>query len=109
MECDLQIVEFVSPSDQGSASTHGIEVAVLVDNQFDHQDDQDHDPTDQLEELDDDDLDSSYEAHERIAENLVDWHLVNDDKFFGELDIFIDIFAQQDSQDDEGYCSPSDE
>ena len=100
MKCDLQIVEFVSPCNLGSASTHGTEVAVLVDNQFDHEDDQNHDPTNQLEE-DDHDLDSTYEASERISENQVDWHLLNDDEFSGELDIFIDIFAQQDLQADD--------
>ena len=96
----IEIVEFVSPNNQGPASTHGTEVAMLVDNQFDHEDDQNHDQfgsthdTSNLEE--DDDLDSPYETNEaRISEKQVDWHLVNNDEISGELDIFIDIFAQQ--------------
>ena len=49
-------------------------------------------------------MDSSYETNEaRISENQVDWHLVNDDEFLGELDIFIDIFAQQDLQADDDH------
>ena len=92
----IEIVEFVSPNNQGSTSSHdGTEVAVLVDNQIDHEDDHDD-----LEAEDiNDDLDSPYEADE--SENQVDWHLLNDDEFSGELDIFIDIFAQQDLQADE--------
>ena len=91
----MQIVKIVSPNNQGSASTHDTEFALLVDNQFDHEDDHDD-----LEAEDiNDDLDSPYEADE--SENQVDWHLLNDDEFSGELDIFIDIFAQQDLQADE--------
>ena len=94
----MEIVEFVSPNNQRSTSSHdGTEVAMLVDNQIDHEDD--HDVDDDLEEDINDDLDSPYEADE--SENQVDWHLLNDDEFSGELDIFIDIFAQQDLQADE--------
>ena len=114
MECDLKIVEFVSPNNQGSTSSHKTKVAMLVDNPIDHEDDHLqndlHDEVcshiDDLEE--DDDLDLPYEANE--SKNQVDWHLLNDDEFSRELDIFIDIFAQQDLQDDdEYYCSPSDD
>ena len=94
----IEIVEFVSPNNQGSTSSHdGTEVAMLVDNQIDHEDD--HDIDDDLEEDINDDLDSPYEADE--SKNQIDWHLLNDDEFTGELDIFIDIFSQQDLQADE--------
>ena len=69
---------------------------MLVDNQIDHEDD--HDDLEAAEDINDD-LDLPYEADE--SENQVDWHLLNDDEFSGELDIFIDIFAQQDLQADD--------
>ena len=97
----MEIVEFVSPNNQGSTSSHdGTEVAMLVDNQIDHEDDHDDEGSHiDLEEDINDDLDSPYEANE--SENQVDLHLLNDDEFTGVLDIFIDIFAQQDLQADE--------
>ena len=103
MECDLQIVEFVSPNNQGSTSTHNTEVAMLVDNQIDHEDDQNHDQAGSHTELEeDDDLDLPYEPSEaRISKNQSDWHLLNDDEFLGELDILINIFVQQDLQADD--------
>ena len=89
MEHDLQIVEFVSPQNQGPTSTRSIEVAIDVDNQIDEQD-QSHQSSDI--DLEDDDLDLSDEV-DRIFENQVDWHLLNNDQFSRELDILIDIFA----------------
>ena len=82
---------------------------MLVDNQIADEDDQNHQGCSHTDLEDDDDLDSPYEASERISKNQVDWHLLNDDQFFGELDIFIDTFVQQDLQDDAGYCAPKKE
>ena len=69
---------------------------VIFDNKY-----QSHQSSDV--DLEDDDLDLSNKV-DRVSQNLVDFNLLNNDRFSGELDIFV----QQDFQDDETYCSPND-
>ena len=104
MEHDQQIVKFVSPKNWESKSTHNTKVAIDVDN---HINEQDQSCQSSEIDLEDDNLDASNEV-DRIFENQVDWHLLNNDQFSRELDMFIDIFAQQDLQDDVAYYTPND-
>ena len=77
--------------------TDGTEVAIDVDNQIGAQDQSHQISALNLENVD---LDLLHVV-DRISKNQVDWRLLNDDQFSRELDIFIDIFAQEDLQDDE--------
>ena len=89
----MKIVKFVyAPQNWGPTLKHSTKVAIDVDNQIDEQD-QSHQSSDV--DPKDDNLDMLNEV-DRISENQVDWYLLNDDQFSRVLDIFIDIFAQQD-------------